>query len=340
MLEGKNILIVKYSSLGDVINGVPAVRFLRKNCPGAKIRWVIKKEYSPLFRDCGFIDEIVEYKGDSLSGISGFLKKLRSVKTDIAIDLQGLLKSSVIAYLSGADERVCYPGSREMSSIFYTKKLGATRGASHAVVENVSVIEGLLNKKILGHYDLSVDLSDETAREARGLIKGFAKEARLLVVVSPTSRWRSKMWSAERFAALSDKLHDAGADVVFTGTADDAAYVDGIRRMMKSPSLNLAGKTDIRTLAGIIKIAGLVVSCDSGAMHLSSAMDTPVAAIFGPTDAAYTGPFNKKSIVISAGAECSPCRERDCDAAECMGGITVEDAFEKIYGFLKAMGIK
>jgi len=130
MLEGKNILIVKYSSLGDVINGVPAVRFLRKNCPDAKIRWVIKKEYSPLFRDCGFIDEIVEYQGNSPFEIWDFLKRLRSIKTDIAIDLQGLLKSSVIAYLSGADERVCYPGSREMSSIFYTKKLGATRGAS------------------------------------------------------------------------------------------------------------------------------------------------------------------------------------------------------------------
>ncbi|MFZ3073178.1 MAG: glycosyltransferase family 9 protein [Thermodesulfobacteriota bacterium] len=340
MLEGKNILIVKYSSLGDVINGVPAVRFLRKNCPDAKIRWVIKKEYSPLFRDCGFIDEIIEYRGNSLSEIADFLRRLRSVKTDIAIDLQGLLKSSVMAYLSGAIERVCYPGSREMSAVFYTKKFGATRGTSHAVVENVSVVEGLLDEKISGDYDLSIDLSDETVREASGLIKGFGSERRLLVVVSPTSRWRSKMWSAERFAALSDKLHDAiGADIVFTGTGNDVAYVEGIRGMMKSTSLNLAGKTDIRTLAGIIKKAGLVVSCDSGAMHLSSAMDTPVAAIFGPTDAAYTGPFNKKSIVISAGAECSPCRERDCDAAECMGKITVEEAFEKIYGFLKGLGL-
>ncbi|MEK7314038.1 MAG: glycosyltransferase family 9 protein [Deltaproteobacteria bacterium] len=353
MLEGKSILIVKYSSLGDVINGVPAVRFLRKNCPDAKIRWVIKKEYSPLFRDCGFIDEIVEYRGNSLSEISGFLKRLRSVKTDIAIDLQGLLKSSVIAYLSGAVERVCYPGSREMSGIFYTKKLGKARRTSHAVVENVSVVEGLLNNKASGDYDTAIDLSDETVCEAMGLIKvtpfykgglggikGFAKEGRLLVVVSPTSRWRSKMWPADRFAALSDKLHDAGADIVFTGAAGDIVYVEGIRAIMKNASLNLAGKTDIRTLAGIIKIAGLVVSCDSGAMHLSSAMDTPVVAIFGPTDPSYTGPFNKKSLVISAGAECSPCRERDCDAAECMGKITVEEAFEKIYGFLKAMGIK
>ena len=171
MLEGKNILIVKYSSLGDVINGVPAVRFLRKNCPNAKIRWVIKKEYSPLFRDCGFIDEIVEYQGNSPFEIWDFLKRLRSIKTDIAIDLQGLLKSSVIAYLSGAVERVCYPGSREMSGIFYTKKLGKARRTSHAVVENVSVVEGLLNKKASGDYDLAIDLSDETIREAMGLIK-------------------------------------------------------------------------------------------------------------------------------------------------------------------------
>ena len=340
MLEGKNILIVKYSSLGDVINGVPAVRFLRKNCPKAKIRWVVRKEYCPLFSDCGFVDEIVEYGGDSPSAILDFLKRLRSVKTDIAIDLQGLLKSSVMAYLSGARERVCYPGSREMSAVFYTKKLGAKRGTSHAVVENVSVIEGLLDKKISGGYDLSIDLSFEAIREAKGFIKGFTKEARLLVVVSPTSRWRSKMWSAERFAALSDNLHDAGADIIFTGAGGDFAYVEGIRAAMKNASLNLAGKTNIRTLAGIIKIAGLVVSCDSGTMHLSSAMDTTVVAIFGPTDPSYTGPFNKKSIVISAGAECSPCRERDCDAAECMGRITVEDAFGKIRGFLKLMGIR
>lgn len=327
-LDSSNILIVKYSSLGDVVNAVPAVRFLRRNCPNARIYWVVREEYASLISGLPFIDGVVIY-GDFFDTV----RKARSLGIDCAVDLQGLFKSGLLAYLSGARTRACFPHTREGSAVFYTRKFGLARKDIHAVTENLSVVEGLLGKRFSGACDFGISLN--RAADLRDVIGRAARE---FVALSPTSRWGTKMWGGENFAALSDMLvRRMGVDVVFTGTAADAAYIEGIRQGMKNPSVNLAGKTDVKSLAGLFKEASVVVSCDSGAMHLASAMGTPVVAVFGPTDPSYTGPFGKNSIVISAGEDCSPCRKRRCGSMKCMEGITPEMVFE---GVMKVASIK
>ncbi|MBI5560474.1 MAG: glycosyltransferase family 9 protein [Deltaproteobacteria bacterium] len=325
-LNASNILIVKYSSLGDVVNAIPAVGFLRKSCPKARIHWLVKKEYEGLLSGSPLVDEVVLY-GDFF----GTVRKIRSLNIDCVVDLQGLFKSALIGYLSGAKVRVCFPHTREGSALFYTRRVGLPRRGVHAIVENLSVVEGLLGKKSAGGRYPAISLNGDTRARVREILGGRFKG---FIAVSPTSRWRTKMWGAGNFALFSDMLIERmGVDVVFTGVGGDSGYIEGIRAKMKNPSLNLAGKTDIKTLAGVFSEAGVVVSCDSGAMHLASATGTPVVAIFGPTDPSYTGPFNKNSLVITSGADCAPCRRRSCGGLKCMEGITprmVSEGVERV----------
>ncbi len=334
IIEKPRILIVKYSSLGDVINAVPAIKFLRRSRPGLELYWVLKKEYSPLFADCRFIDEIVEFHGTDFKSVRALAKKIRSLKIDVVVDLQGILKSAVIGYLSGAGIRVCFPYTREASSLFYTKKVGVKRGECHSVEENLSVIEEFFGKKALGPHDFHIELSTDTRERSRALIESNGPGTGAsgpVVVINPVTRWASKMWSAESFAALATLLvRKLGARVFFTGLPGDFKYIEGIRAKTSVATVNLAGKTDIRTLAGVIEESDLVVSCDSGPMHMAVAFGRPVVALFGPTNPDYTGPFGKTAEVITVNAECAPCRKRTCDDMRCMDGITPEMVMEGV----------
>ena len=321
--KGKNLLIIKYSSLGDIINAMPAVAHLRNCEPGAKIYWLVKKEYAPLLENAPFIDEIV-----ILERNLKLVKRLLTLKIDVVIDFQGLLKSATIGFLSGAKRRVCFSYTREGSALFYTDRLGIDRADCHAVEENLSVVEALVGKKLTGEKEFDLNLCESDISTARELLKVESSSEAPVVVISPTARWASKRYPPERFAELADRLiAERNAVVFFTGMQGDRSYIDDIIGKMESTAVSLAGKTDLKVLAGVLNEAGLVVSCDSGAMHLTSALGTPVVSIFGPTEPSYTGPYAKNAVAISANAECAPCRKRDCDDMRCMKELSVDKVY-------------
>jgi len=328
----KNILIVKYGSVGDIVNAVPAVRHLRESLPEAKIYWLVKEAFAGLVEDADFIDGIVEYRsGGGFPGraVLELVKNLRRLEIDTVIDFQGLLKSALIGFLSGAKNRFCFPYTREFSSILYTRPMGKQRGACHAVQENLSVVEELTGRKIEGRGDISIDLKPEVLERAAALLKSHIITDSPIVVISPSSRWPSKMWAAEKFSALADLLVTGiDAAVILTGAAGDVGYVESIKNGMRAGAVNLAGRTDLKMLAGVIKLSDLVVSCDSGPMHMACALGVPVAAVFGPTDPSYTGPYGENSIVVRAETRCAPCRKRKCAGMTCMDGVSVGDVYQ------------
>ncbi len=329
MRADSKILVIKYSSLGDVVNAIPAVRFLKESLPEASVHWVVKKEFAPILEGLDFLDSTVSCAGGGIGGLTDAIARARSVGADVAVDLQGILRSAVISYFSGAKDRVCFPYTREMSSLFYTRTLGVDRrDGAHAAEENVSVVETLVGRSLkTDDYDFELGLDKQDIAGARGLIGGGAEGP--VVVINPVSRWQSKMWGAGKFSSLADMLiEEKDARVVFTGVASDKAYIDSIISTMNGGAENLAGKTTLRTLAALLSISDLAVSCDSGPMHMASAVKTPVVAVFGPTDPSYTGPFANLSEVISAGVECAPCRKRHCTDMRCMEEISPSTVFE------------
>ncbi len=141
--------------------------------------------------------------------------------------------------------------------------------------------------------------------------------------------WDTKLWDRGKFAALADALGNRlGVPVVLTGSAAEKPYLDAIQAAAQSPVLNLAGQTSLRDLAALYRLATLVVTTDSGPMHIAAAVGTPTVALFGPTDPKRTGPYGKGHTVIRLGIHCSPCFHRHCPNPLCMNGISVE----RVYG--------
>ncbi len=327
----RNFLIVKFSSFGDIVNSLPAIEHLKRCHPDSRTNWLVKRSYVGLLEDCHFVDNIIPYDNNGLRGIVEIVKKIRALRVDTVIDLQGILRSALMGYLSGAPLRVCFPHTREGSRLFYTHIMGRQRNKTHAVLENLSVVEALTGRRLNGRPLFSIPVERKDVERADALLNGVPREGKPLVVVSPTSRWKTKMWDKRRFATLCDMIiGEYGATVVFTGVREDTPYIEDIQKMMKDTSLNLSGKTDIATLKGLVKQADLVISCDSGTMHLASALDSPVVAIFGPTDPDYTGPFTEKRFVVRRAVECSPCRRRRCGDMRCMNAIEPADVMEGV----------
>ncbi|VAV83239.1 Lipopolysaccharide core heptosyltransferase I [hydrothermal vent metagenome] len=324
-----NILVVKYSSLGDIINAVPAVKLLRAGMPDARIHWLINKAYAPLIEDVPFVDEVIIAEGRGLGPTLRAISVLRRRRIDLVVDLQGLLKSAVIGYFSGASRRVSFPYTREGSGVFYSEKLGESRrDGVHAVVENASVVAGILGRDLPTDLSTELPVGESVINEARKLIKDV-KGSGPLLALSPTSRWDSKMWGVASFAALADIFIEKNdARVVFTGTADDRGYIKGIIKKMRNKAINLAGKTDIKQLAAVFKLADIYVGCDSGATHIAASQGTAVVAVFGPTDPAYTGPYGDNAEVVSMKASCSPCRKRECKDLRCMHRVSANMVYD------------
>jgi heptosyltransferase-1 len=151
--------------------------------------------------------------------------------------------------------------------------------------------------------------------------------------MNPVALWETKLWLNDRFAQLADRLIDAyGVDIIFTGGPADRRTIDAIRSMMTHPAVNLAGKTSLPMLADLYQRSSLLVTTDTGPMHLAAAMQTPVVALFGPTAPWRTGPFGKGHRVVRTAPSCSPCFKRRCDEHQCrcMKDISVALVFATV----------
>jgi 3-deoxy-D-manno-octulosonic-acid transferase/heptosyltransferase-1 len=159
--------------------------------------------------------------------------------------------------------------------------------------------------------------------------KGLHKDAPRFVAVNPVAFWETKLWGEEKFAELCDRLREElGIGIVLTG--GESAPLERICRKMRTKAVNLGGRTTLRELACIYREAALLVTTDSGPMHLAAAAGTPVVALFGPTDPARTGPYGPGHRIIRKGLSCSPCFRKRCETPRCMTDISVEEVFTAV----------
>ena len=145
------------------------------------------------------------------------------------------------------------------------------------------------------------------------------------MIVHAQARWDTKRWASRKIAELSDRLIERyGAHIIFTGGTDDTPATEEIVTLMRHTAVNAAGKTTLKELACLLKHAKLMITTDSGPMHIAAAMGTPVVALFGPTAPWRTGPYTDNALTVSAHLPCSPCFKRRCDRGNtCMQGISV-----------------
>lgn len=319
----KKALIIKPSSLGDVIHGLPFLYALKKRFPACEVHWVIAKglhgllEGHPLISRLWIIDKDnwkkIHRMRETAGELGELFRKLRREKYDAVIDLQGLLRSGVIAMATGSKVRIGFKEAREGSGLFYTHKVAGGKGV-HAVDRNLMVASFLGCDISEVKFPLSIN----------DVELPFARYA----VLVPGARWETKRWPPERFGELASLLP---MESVVVGGKGDEDIASRVVANSKGKAVSLVGKTGLKELAGVIKGAAFVVSNDSGPMHIAAALGVPVFAIFGPTSPALTGPYGNAHLIIKADVECAPCFKRKCGHVRCLESITVKE----VYGAIK-----
>jgi len=338
-----NILIIKLSAIGDVVHALPFLEVLKKGFPEARIDWLVEEAASQVIEGHPAIHRIILSRRKSwqkkltkkanplslLGEISGFLKELRLCEYDLVIDLQGLLKSGILAGLSKGKRKVGMSGSREGARLFLNERPIRVDYDQHAIDRYLKVAESLGCDS--AKWDGHIPVSGPDRRLIDQILVSSGMEKEPLVAINPIARWPTKLWDPERFAVLAERIRDELAcEIAFTGSSIDRPVITRIARMMGRAPLNLAGRTNLKELAYLYTRCKLLITTDTGPMHMAAAMGCPVVALFGPTAPWRTGPYGKGHKVIRADVECSPCFKKRCDHMKCMEEITVEKVFEGV----------
>jgi heptosyltransferase-1 len=308
------ILIIKPSSLGDVVHALPTVNLIRKRYPDAHISWLINDTLGSLLKHCPIINETIGFPRHQYAKLPALVRRLRQSRFDIVIDLQGLLRSGLMTWLTRAPRRIGLSDAREGARFFYDEIVDVPR--AHAVDRYLLAARHLGCEAIPIEFPLGVS----------GQIKFEG-----LIAVNPSARWETKLWGSEKFAELVRRL--PRERVVLTGSSAERDTIEQIAQ----GSRNLAGQTDLFQLAELYRRCAVVISNDSGPMHVAAAVGTPVVAIFGPTDPALTGPYGKQHAVLRSSIPCSPCFKDHCTypvTMECMKLVTVEQVLAAAKPFL------
>jgi 3-deoxy-D-manno-octulosonic-acid transferase/heptosyltransferase-1 len=270
------------------------------------------------------------------------LGQLRARRYDLVIDFQALMKSALWVFLAKGRRKVGFGRGMdhaEGSYLVLNERIPPVSMEVHALDRGLILLEGI--GVPCGEIDYQFPRNLQAESETDGfLARAGISRQRPLVVIHPMARWRTKLWLNDRFAALADALQANGIDVVFSGGPGDAFTIDEIARQMKSPCRRFDGCGGLRHLAALCRRADVVVSTDTGPMHLAAAVGTPVVALFGPTAPNRTGPYGAVHTVLRHAVSCSPCFKRRCESTVveefgCMNGIEVSRVLDAIMTALK-----
>jgi lipopolysaccharide heptosyltransferase I len=340
-MDFSRTLIIKPSSMGDIVQALPVLTALKEAHPEARVSWLVARPFAGILEGHPRVDELLVFdrRRFALIGVSlpvtgefaAFLKDLQRREFTLAIDLQGLFRSGLFAMATGAPDRVGFRAARELAPLFYTKRVSVPRPDMHAVDRYLAVAEhlGLAMPKAADHLPV--------AAEARASARARLAEAGLapgepFVVVCGHARWETKQWPPERFARVLNQVRaEAGARAVLIGGAAAVPIGQTIGAAMAERPLDLTDKTTLKELIAVIAEARAMVTNDSGPMHVAAAVGTPVVAIFGPTNPGRTGPYGPGHRVIAGRAACAPCYRRRCryaggaEALACLTRITPQE---------------
>lgn len=342
MRQYNNILIIKMSSLGDILHTLPFAAELRKLYPNAKISWLVHPQFAGFVPDAPVIDEVLYFDkkkfnsmslGDKYRYFCEMKKLLQSKHFDLVLDMQGLFKSAVLAAISGCDERLGYCELRE-GSAFVSKAITGAHSKEHVIERYLDVARYLGADVPVGELDFPMpNLDKETVSIWEKLqAKGMAKDSEYVVMV-PGARWWTKEWPLEHYAKLANMIINGSEKyVVLAGGPDDAVKGAKVKELSNNDYvIDMTGQTSLRELAALIKGCKYYVSADTGPLHFAAALKKPLVAMYGPTKADRTGPYgSKNSTVLLSPAKCKGCLKKKCDDWHCMHDITPEQVYEEV----------
>jgi len=331
----QRILVVKLSSIGDVVHSLPVLAALRRRFPRAFISWAVGPAAADIVTDSPYLDEALIVGGADrgphavgvppLSAPRRLAHALRQRRFDLTLDMQGLFRSALLARLTGAPRRVGFRNLQEGAFLLNNLCLVPDRRDCHAV-------EGYLGfARALGAPAEPLDFTIATSDDDRAAVERLLGSGSNIAALVPGARWPSKRWPPARFAAVADALAgEFGATVAVTGAAEDGPIAREIASAARAPVLDLTGRTTLKQLAEVFRRCRVVIANDTGPMHIAAAVGAPTVALFGPTDARRLGPYGDGNATVAADLSCAPCRRRQCAPLKCMGSIQPARVLEAV----------
>jgi lipopolysaccharide heptosyltransferase I len=301
------ILIVRLGALGDIVHTIPAAAAIRRAMPAAQIDWLVEAKHREVLDLVIGVDRILTVPKATLRGWSEALRAVRLVRYDAAIDLQGLLKSAVLARASGAARVIGFSiwHLREKAARPFYSTSAPAEGA-HVIRHNLRLLRvlGIEDEEI--HFPIA-DVASPALDELRRRL-----EARPFALINPGAGWPNKRWPADRFGELAAFLREASglAPIILWGPGEehlaDAVVAASGRTAVAAPP------TRVPDLVALSRAAALVISGDTGPLHIATAVGTPTVSLFGPTDPDRNGPWSPDDVCVSRFDHCACRYDRKC----------------------------
>ncbi len=325
-LEPRRICIIKPSALGDIIHALPVLTGLRRRFPGAHISWLVSRSYESLLAGHPDLNDTIRFsrntRGSWWKGINDFrrlLAELRRRRFDLVLDLQGLLRSGIMAWATRAPHRIGLRGAREGASFFYTDVIEGTDRASggHAV-----------DRYWRAAAALGANAADRVFRfpafesEGAWAERALSSCPRPWLTAAVGARWTTKRWPAAHFADLLGRAQAAfGGTVLFVGGGEDMPASLEAARSLPGPVLHLIGRTTLPQLAALLARVDVMVANDTGPLHLACALGRPVVAPYTCTRADLTGPYGQRAGAVETTVWCAGSLWKTCPRMECLAEL-------------------
>ena len=333
MREDPRVLIVRLGSLGDVIHAIPAAAALRNRYPAARIDWLVDPRYVELLTLVESLDTAIGIDPRALgrrAQRAGFLRTLRELRRthyDAVFDFQGLLKSALLARVAGGATTVGLPRAhlREPAARLLYTETPDPGPSPHVVHKNLALLTAV------GVHDRHVRFPINIPHTAAVQSVADRLAASGYALINPGAAWPNKRWPPERFGAVAAAIrHELGlASVVLWGPGEESLAAGVIAA--SSGAAELSPPTTISDLVGLARSARLMISGDTGPLHIAGAVGTPIVALFGPTYPERNGPWLPQDVTISQVQQCICRYERRCRRANrCIDDITVDEVLAAI----------
>ena len=331
----KRILIVNVNWLGDVLFSTVSIKAIRRRFPESFIASMVVPRCKEMLEGNPNLDEIIifdeegEHKG--IIGKIKFIFLLKKRHFDTVFLFHRSFTRLFLCYLAGIPERIGY--WRRKGGFLLTKKIEPPPSGIHRADYYLNLVKeaGIEITETGCDFFLSEDARDSVSRF---LEENGVKRSDFLISVNPGANWSLKRWPLDRFAELSDRLIERyNAKIVITGSQSDIKLAQEITDKMKHTPIIASGRTNLKELGALFRFSDLVISADTGPMHIAVCMQTPLIALFGPTSPDITGPYAARgpTKVIQKDVGCNiPCYNLDCKQNRCMQAITVDDVLKAI----------
>jgi len=348
-LNHNKILIVKPSSLGDIIHTLPLVHALKRCYPDCRIGWIVQEAFASIPESDPTVDTVYRIKisstSDPQSGrlayLHAFLETIRTLAKlrkifrqepyDQILDLHASFRSGLLGLTNPGGIRIGFADAKELNPLFQKRRVSVTSGVTHAIDKNLLFCTTL--NCIPREQDFMLHSSENDNKHVEAFLHGEGvTSADRLVYMNAAARWKTKYWNWEKWVELADHLtEENGFKVVFAGSEKDRPYISTIADKMIHPPVVAAGKLSLSESVSLLRRSSVYVGLDSGPMHMAAMAGIPVVVLFGPTNPERVGPYGEGHKVIRAdNVDCLGCRKRDCGHMTCMNEISVEKVYTAV----------